>query len=441
MKLAKSIGLILALVIGLVAGVSVSGYAETDVTSKVQVIKSALSYDRVAKQSFLNVSVKNISNEVLLTPITVVIKAVSPATITVANADGTMNSGEAYFDFKLVINGTSNEFSPGQTTQSKRVIFNNPSAAKFTYSVSVMGSEAPVTLNTPPSETISIGLDLGGEQLIPVTTRKYVGIVELPHGSPLNVTSLVVESGIANRTSLTSQGLFKAEMNNDATTLLTVTNGADKSYLMKLYPKSSDIKEVNPSINTKSTAVSLIALQAGAISGRPNIDALILAIISKLPETQNLAAQITEELQQGIFNLQGHLSSTTLEKCAAAHNALARATITDVLAYNFLHRLNNNVERIIDKLIPNAIADGLLNRNCSDVRSELLYDVDGIDQDGVCLSGNIRAAGEESNFYLENKYHRWAALGLKTSTGNLEHIDWVQPARLSYPRLQELIIT
>jgi formylglycine-generating enzyme required for sulfatase activity/N-acetylneuraminic acid mutarotase len=136
MERTKLMGLVVALVIGLVLGGFVSGYAETDVTSKVQVIKSALSYDRLKKQSYLNVSVKNISNDVLLTPIKVVIDSVSPSTVTVANADGVTAEGKPYIAFSTA----SGQFLPGATITAKKLSFSNSTAAKFSYITTVRGN-------------------------------------------------------------------------------------------------------------------------------------------------------------------------------------------------------------------------------------------------------------------------------------------------------------
>ena len=65
-----------------------TAFAETDVTDLVEITQSRLRYDRRAGTSSTNVSIKNISEEVLLTPIKVVIESISDTSVSVANADG-----------------------------------------------------------------------------------------------------------------------------------------------------------------------------------------------------------------------------------------------------------------------------------------------------------------------------------------------------------------
>jgi pimeloyl-ACP methyl ester carboxylesterase len=127
-------GLGLWLLMALVLALAGAAQAETDVTAKVQVIKGRLGYDRVNKQSYLDVSVKNISSEVLLTPIKVVVSGVTPSTISVANAGGIIEDGNPYLNFTTV----TGQFLPGATIASKRLIFANPTAARFSYTANVL---------------------------------------------------------------------------------------------------------------------------------------------------------------------------------------------------------------------------------------------------------------------------------------------------------------
>ena len=75
MKARKRIisGIIYFMIIQIPVGFSAISLAETDVTDKVELIKSGMRYDRRTGTTSLEVSLKNISEDVLLTPITVVI--------------------------------------------------------------------------------------------------------------------------------------------------------------------------------------------------------------------------------------------------------------------------------------------------------------------------------------------------------------------------------
>ena len=127
------------LVAALVCSMVIAGaaLAETDVTAKVQLVKGVLGYDRLNKQSYLDVSVKNTSTDVLLTPIKIVFTGVTPTTVTVANADGKTTDGKSYF----TLTTASGQILPGITTAAKKLSFANPASAKFTYVTKVFAQE------------------------------------------------------------------------------------------------------------------------------------------------------------------------------------------------------------------------------------------------------------------------------------------------------------
>jgi hypothetical protein len=124
-----SLGLTGALVAFFVFSLTVPSYAETDVTSQVQLLKSVLNYDRLTKASSLDVSVKNIGQQVLLSPIKVVVDSVSPSTVQVSNADGVTLDGKPYFQYTT----SSGTLVPGESIGSKTWKLSNPSAVKFSY--------------------------------------------------------------------------------------------------------------------------------------------------------------------------------------------------------------------------------------------------------------------------------------------------------------------
>lgn len=111
-------------------------YAEEDVTDKVELIKSRLRYDRRAKTTEFSVSLTNISEDVLLTPIKVVIDSISDPSVTVANADGYTGEGEPYLKYTIE---TKNLF-PNELTDAKKWIFNNPMRLRFNYSTKILSS-------------------------------------------------------------------------------------------------------------------------------------------------------------------------------------------------------------------------------------------------------------------------------------------------------------
>ncbi len=193
--------------------------AETDVTAKVQVVKGILNYDRVNKLSYLNISVKNISQDILFAPIKVVVDSVTPATVTVANPDGKTTDGKPYF----LYSATNNQLLPQASTAAKRWNFANPSTAKFSYSLRVLAglNTAPVA-NAGPDQSVYVTdtgtLDGSGSSDIDGDPLTFAwSFVALPQGSkailaiPTSVNpyfvvdlfgtysvQLVVNDGIAN---------------------------------------------------------------------------------------------------------------------------------------------------------------------------------------------------------------------------------------------------
>jgi hypothetical protein len=134
--------------------------AETDVTSKVQLIKSALTYDTRTATSSLNISLKNISQETILTPITVVVVGISDANVRLSNAEGTTVDGKPFIQYTYPLL-SAGQIDPGGTCETKMFKFNNPRRARFTFTVQVLGL-APVpdsTINRASEALESRNLD------------------------------------------------------------------------------------------------------------------------------------------------------------------------------------------------------------------------------------------------------------------------------------------
>lgn len=134
----------IAIVLFLIAaiGFEATSFAETDVTEKVELVQSAMVFDRRTSQYSLDVSVKNISQDVLLTPIKIVVDTVNPADVTVANADGATNKGKSYYQLDV------SDLSDGQLdideSVSKKIVFNNSLRKRFTFVL-----KATASLPTP----------------------------------------------------------------------------------------------------------------------------------------------------------------------------------------------------------------------------------------------------------------------------------------------------
>ena len=122
-------------------------FAETNVSDKVELIKSSLTYDRRAATSSMDVAVSNISQEILLTPIKVVIESISDSSITVANADGVTDDGRPYFQYTTDLGGVLQS----ESTDTKKWTFSNPNRARFSFDTIVFGQAGGDQIPYPPT--------------------------------------------------------------------------------------------------------------------------------------------------------------------------------------------------------------------------------------------------------------------------------------------------
>jgi hypothetical protein len=95
------------------------------------------------------VSLKNISEHVLVAPVKVVIDNITGSGVTVANADGVSNDGKPYLEFTT----DNGQLLPEHAMGSKTLVFNNPNAARFSYATVIYG--------TVPEAASIIGTDGG----------------------------------------------------------------------------------------------------------------------------------------------------------------------------------------------------------------------------------------------------------------------------------------
>lgn len=158
-------------------------YAETDVTSKIELVKSSLMYDRRAGTSYFDVYLRNISQDILLTPIRVVIENLSPSGVTVANADGVTSEGKPYFEYVLPLGKIENN----QSTDNKRWIFYNPNRVRFSYVIKIMSRVAAVANQ--------VGNQGGFIQVLDPNSTLYGTSVDIPPGA-LQENTLITISGV-----------------------------------------------------------------------------------------------------------------------------------------------------------------------------------------------------------------------------------------------------
>lgn len=187
----STIAMVLFLMV--VMGLPAALFAETNVTDKVQLIKSRMMFNRSTSQNYLDVSVKNISEDVLLTPIKVVINSISTADVTVANQDGVTEDGKPYFEYT----STSDTILPNSETVSKRWKFSNPQRRRFTYTCVLDGFVIETTIKR---KSVLINAETGGSISISEAESLYSHGFEIiiPPGALSQDTEIIISDAVAN---------------------------------------------------------------------------------------------------------------------------------------------------------------------------------------------------------------------------------------------------
>ena len=93
-------------------------------------------YNRRTGQFSCNVTVTNISETVINSPVWLVVVSISPDSIPVMNPDGFTGEGKPYFDLTDLLGDGA--LSPGESVV-KRIYFDNPNRLRFTFESSVYG--------------------------------------------------------------------------------------------------------------------------------------------------------------------------------------------------------------------------------------------------------------------------------------------------------------
>ena len=182
------------MILTFVLGFSLFSFAETDVTDKVQLNKSRMIYDRRAGTTSFDVSLTNTSQDVLLTPIKVVVDTISDPNVTVANADGMTEDGKPYFEYDSGTEG--GRMNPNAISSEKTWAFSNPSRRRFSYNVTVNAlflktsiQRKSVFITASNGGTITVGED---ESLYSQGFE-----IDIPPGALSEDTEITIADGVA----------------------------------------------------------------------------------------------------------------------------------------------------------------------------------------------------------------------------------------------------
>lgn len=131
--------------------------AWNDVTSSVNLNRSRPLYNYVAKVTYFDVTLANISGESFQSPIRLVIDSVTSSEVKVHNADGLTDDGKPYFDLSPL--SGDGRLDTGETSAARKLEFYNPNRLRFDFSIKVF-VEAKVSADvTPPMVTITAPKD------------------------------------------------------------------------------------------------------------------------------------------------------------------------------------------------------------------------------------------------------------------------------------------
>ena len=179
------------------AFVSGAWAAETDVSTSVKVTLGRLNYDYAAQQSYVSANLQNLSSQVFVRPLRLIVTAVNPAGVTVAGADGYTADGKPYLDFGNAVG--DGQLSAAEVSAARTLRFANPNRLRFTFTTAVLAdllpdNTAPVA-NAGPDQTAYLNQtvmldgtassDVDGDPL----TYQWT-LLSLPPGSGATLSSL-----------------------------------------------------------------------------------------------------------------------------------------------------------------------------------------------------------------------------------------------------------
>ncbi|MBU1053426.1 MAG: PKD domain-containing protein [Proteobacteria bacterium] len=140
--------IVFSLFVLLLLSLSAIASAATEVTGEIDLVQSRMMYDRSTSVNYLNVSLYNKGSHNLETPVWVVFDNISTDAVTVNNPDGTTVDGKPYYLYDSEITG--GQLYPESTSGSKSWFFNNPTRARFSFSVIVYAAGPPeISISNP----------------------------------------------------------------------------------------------------------------------------------------------------------------------------------------------------------------------------------------------------------------------------------------------------
>jgi hypothetical protein len=204
-----------------------------DVTSSVSISKSGLLYARATNTFNSGVTITNTSSASLPGPLELVVSAVSPTRVTLANATGQDGSGHP--DFNLAL-GTSG-LAPGQSV-SAVLSFADPTRVAFTFTLAV------ATANSLGLSSNTLTLSSGDTGAVAITLPSPAG----PNGVSIALSSsdptVVVVPSVVIVPAANSQGFIGLDVVGSGSAIVTATVAGVGSTQLTVNAQARDFRIV-----------------------------------------------------------------------------------------------------------------------------------------------------------------------------------------------------
>ncbi len=274
--------------------------------------------------------------------------------------------------------------------------------------------DAVVTLDPPTDEQ---PLDFAG---LSISTLLYSGRVQLPANSAASMHDIVVK-GALGEADMEPDGRFRLRMNEQATALL-IAELDGVPFLMSVFPKHPDLIQINPLLSPRSTALALVALMPGVLTGDERLDALLLAELESRPEFEPLAALVATQL------------AADTSAIAAPDAQLVSALRTFVLSLE-LPSENDALPFKSGTLDPCYSPDW----PGTDEVSFAFYDLDGRNEDGLYIQATFNDAMDRVTLRITNGAPRWVSLIFNAGLSDEQWVGLVPPRKVEVPGVSKLL--
>ncbi len=228
------------------------------------------SFDEASKILYADVTFENAGQYPLGTPLYVAVGHLSDPTILLRNYAGVLADGTPYYNLSSLVSG--NQLSPNASTQTATLEFYNPTQARFTYTLELVGGADPgPSFQSTPPVTTSVGSAYRYQTSVtdmPGDTLTY-SLAAGPSGMAISSTGLVTWTPAAG-----TQGTYSI--------LLAVTNQYGAQALQHYILTVANVSANLPPLFTSTPVVSanvLTSYQYTATATDADGDTLTYALV------------------------------------------------------------------------------------------------------------------------------------------------------------------